>query len=126
MAPNVIERVRQLVVEGGMTRAGLARAAGLHANTLRDCTEAAWNPSAALFRWSRWTGKTASNACAFEAIIAVRARRTGSSAAISIAGIRSGRRMRSTGSRRFLNNRMSTPSPRRSEPQPSPSAGKGR
>lgn len=29
-----------------MTRAGLARAAGLHANTLRDCTEEAWNPTA--------------------------------------------------------------------------------
>ena len=29
-----------------MTRAGLARAAGLHANTLRDCTEDSWNPTA--------------------------------------------------------------------------------
>jgi hypothetical protein len=29
-----------------MTRAGLARAAGLHANTLRDCTEPDWNPTA--------------------------------------------------------------------------------
>ncbi len=29
-----------------MTRAGLARAAGLHANTLRDCTEDGWNPAA--------------------------------------------------------------------------------
>ena len=29
-----------------MTRAGLARAAGLHANTLRDCTEDGWNPTA--------------------------------------------------------------------------------
>lgn len=29
-----------------MTRAGLARAAGLHANTLRDCTEETWNPTA--------------------------------------------------------------------------------
>jgi len=29
-----------------MTRAGLARAAGLHANTLRDCTEPGWNPTA--------------------------------------------------------------------------------
>ncbi len=28
-----------------MTRAGLARAAGLHANTLRDCTEESWNPT---------------------------------------------------------------------------------
>ncbi len=29
-----------------MTRAGLARAAGLHANTLRECTEDSWNPTA--------------------------------------------------------------------------------
>ena len=45
MPDNVIDRVRQLVVDGGMTKAGLARAAGLHANTLRDCTEAGWNPT---------------------------------------------------------------------------------
>jgi 3,4-dihydroxy 2-butanone 4-phosphate synthase / GTP cyclohydrolase II len=43
---TTIERVRELVVEGRMTRAGLARAAGLHANTLRDCTEPGWNPTA--------------------------------------------------------------------------------
>jgi 3,4-dihydroxy 2-butanone 4-phosphate synthase/GTP cyclohydrolase II len=41
-----IDRVRQLVSDGGMTRAGLARAAGLHSNTLRDCTEPEWNPTA--------------------------------------------------------------------------------
>jgi 3,4-dihydroxy 2-butanone 4-phosphate synthase/GTP cyclohydrolase II len=29
-----------------MTRAGLARAAGLHANTLRDCADEGWNPTA--------------------------------------------------------------------------------
>jgi 3,4-dihydroxy 2-butanone 4-phosphate synthase/GTP cyclohydrolase II len=42
---HTIERVRALVTEGRMTRAGLARAAGLHANTLRDCTEPDWNPT---------------------------------------------------------------------------------
>ncbi len=45
MTERLIDRVRQLVTEGGMTRAGLARAAGLHANTLRDCTEPGWNPA---------------------------------------------------------------------------------
>jgi 3,4-dihydroxy 2-butanone 4-phosphate synthase/GTP cyclohydrolase II len=45
MPDNVIDRVRQLVVDGGMTKAGLARAAGLHANTLRDCTDSDWNPT---------------------------------------------------------------------------------
>ncbi|WBY15689.1 3,4-dihydroxy-2-butanone-4-phosphate synthase [Erythrobacteraceae bacterium WH01K] len=42
---NTVEKVRTLVSQGLMTRAGLARAAGLHANTLRDCTEASWNPT---------------------------------------------------------------------------------
>ena len=43
---NTQEKVRSLVSQGLMTRAGLARAAGLHANTLRDCTEDSWNPTA--------------------------------------------------------------------------------
>jgi len=46
MSTSTITRVRELVTSGAMTRAGLARAAGLHANTLRDCTEDAWNPTA--------------------------------------------------------------------------------
>jgi 3,4-dihydroxy 2-butanone 4-phosphate synthase / GTP cyclohydrolase II len=46
MSGNVIDRVRKLVADGGMSKAGLARAAGLHANTLRDCTDAGWNPTA--------------------------------------------------------------------------------
>jgi 3,4-dihydroxy 2-butanone 4-phosphate synthase/GTP cyclohydrolase II len=43
---NTIEKVRTLVSQGLMTRAGLARAAGLHANTLRECGEDSWNPTA--------------------------------------------------------------------------------
>lgn len=46
MNAHTIERVRALVAEGRMSRAGLARAAGLHANTLRDCAEPGWNPTA--------------------------------------------------------------------------------
>jgi 3,4-dihydroxy 2-butanone 4-phosphate synthase/GTP cyclohydrolase II len=46
MSSDLISRVVGLVTEGGMTRAGLARAAGLHANTLRDCGEPHWNPTA--------------------------------------------------------------------------------
>ena len=46
MARDIIERVVTLVTSGDMTRAGLARAAGLHANTLRDCGEPSWNPTA--------------------------------------------------------------------------------
>ena len=45
MTANVIDRVRKLVTGGGMTRAGLARAAGLHANTLRECADPEWNPT---------------------------------------------------------------------------------
>ena len=46
MTPDVITKVRELVSSGAMTRSGLARAAGLHANTLRDCAEPDWNPTA--------------------------------------------------------------------------------
>jgi 3,4-dihydroxy 2-butanone 4-phosphate synthase/GTP cyclohydrolase II len=46
MAQDLIDRITTLVTSGGMTRAGLARAAGLHANTLRDCGEPGWNPTA--------------------------------------------------------------------------------
>jgi len=46
MSTSIITRVRELVDTGTMTKAGLARAAGLHANTLRDATEPDWNPTA--------------------------------------------------------------------------------
>lgn len=46
MSSNLIEKVRNLIADGQMTRTGLARAAGLHANTLRDCTDPGWNPTA--------------------------------------------------------------------------------
>ncbi|GAA4037837.1 3,4-dihydroxy-2-butanone-4-phosphate synthase [Parerythrobacter jejuensis] len=46
MTDTIIERVRTIVTDGAMTRAGLARAAGLHANTLRECAEEGWNPTA--------------------------------------------------------------------------------
>lgn len=45
MSTQTIDRVRSLVAEGRMSRAGLARAAGLHANTLRDCADPGWNPT---------------------------------------------------------------------------------
>jgi 3,4-dihydroxy 2-butanone 4-phosphate synthase / GTP cyclohydrolase II len=50
MSTQLIEKVRRLVTEGGMSRSGLARAAGLHANTLRDMEEADWNPTAETLR----------------------------------------------------------------------------
>ena len=43
---DTLQRIRQLVSDEVFTRSGLARAAGLHANTLRDCGEAGWNPTA--------------------------------------------------------------------------------
>ncbi|WP_394728195.1 3,4-dihydroxy-2-butanone-4-phosphate synthase [Altererythrobacter sp. GH1-8] len=43
---SVIDRVRELITSGEMTKSGLARAAGLHANTLRDAGDRAWNPTA--------------------------------------------------------------------------------
>ena len=50
MSESTISRVRQTLASGGMTRAALARAAGLHANTLRDCAEDDWNPTAETLR----------------------------------------------------------------------------
>ena len=46
MSTQLIEKLRNLVNEGGLSRSGLARAAGLHANTLRDRDDAGWNPRA--------------------------------------------------------------------------------
>lgn len=46
MSTSIIDKANDLVNSGAMTRSGLARAAGLHANTLRDCGEAGWNPTA--------------------------------------------------------------------------------
>ncbi|MEM6909750.1 MAG: 3,4-dihydroxy-2-butanone-4-phosphate synthase [Pseudomonadota bacterium] len=46
MSTSTITRTRDLITSGKMTKAGLARASGLHANTLRDATETDWNPTA--------------------------------------------------------------------------------
>ncbi|MGN6498021.1 MAG: 3,4-dihydroxy-2-butanone-4-phosphate synthase, partial [Tsuneonella sp.] len=46
MSSPIIERVRLLISEGAMSRSALARAAGLHANSLRECLEPRWNPTA--------------------------------------------------------------------------------
>ncbi|MEP5939053.1 MAG: 3,4-dihydroxy-2-butanone-4-phosphate synthase [Erythrobacter sp.] len=46
MSTSTQENVRELIASGTITRAGLARAAGLHANTLRECGEDGWNPTA--------------------------------------------------------------------------------
>ncbi len=40
------DRIQQLISTGVTSRAGIARAAGLHANSLRDCLDADWNPTA--------------------------------------------------------------------------------
>ncbi len=45
MANPTLERVRAIITQGTMSRAALARAAGLHANTLRDSLEPRWNPT---------------------------------------------------------------------------------
>ena len=50
MAHELIERIRDLVTAGSVTRSGLARAAGLHANTLRDLDAPDWNPTADTLR----------------------------------------------------------------------------
>ncbi|MBC7986845.1 MAG: 3,4-dihydroxy-2-butanone-4-phosphate synthase [Sphingomonadaceae bacterium] len=46
MTIPLIESVRDLVDSGEVTRSGLARAAGLHPNSLRKLGETGWNPTA--------------------------------------------------------------------------------
>ena len=50
MSTLLIEKLRTHVAEGGISRSGLARAAGLHANTLRDLDAPEWNPTAETLR----------------------------------------------------------------------------
>jgi len=46
MSTRLIERIEQLITGGEISRSGLARAAGLHANSLRRLGEEDWNPTA--------------------------------------------------------------------------------
>jgi len=50
MSTHLINRIRDLVSEKGMSRSGLARAAGLHANSLRAMEDSDWNPTADTLR----------------------------------------------------------------------------
>jgi 3,4-dihydroxy 2-butanone 4-phosphate synthase / GTP cyclohydrolase II len=50
MSTNLIERVRALVTDGAESRSGLAKAAGLHANSLRNLDDDDWNPTADTLR----------------------------------------------------------------------------
>ena len=50
MSTTLIDRIRSLVAEGTETRSGLARAAGLHANSLRSLDDPDWNPTADTLR----------------------------------------------------------------------------
>ena len=45
MSETLIARLRDLVATGEESKAGMARAAGLHANSLRALDEADWNPT---------------------------------------------------------------------------------
>src|SRR6478609_6876268 len=46
MSTNLIERIEAIIATGEVSRAGLARAAGLHPNSLRKLGAADWNPTA--------------------------------------------------------------------------------
>jgi len=50
MSTQLIDRIRAIVDDGAMSRSGLARAAGLHANSLRDLDSPGWNPTAETLR----------------------------------------------------------------------------
>src|SRR3569832_1210055 len=46
MSATLIERLTAIIDTGEISRAGLARAAGLHPNSLRKLGDADWNPTA--------------------------------------------------------------------------------
>jgi ribosome-binding protein aMBF1 (putative translation factor) len=46
MSTNLIDRITSLVQSGEASRSGLARAAGLHPNSLRKLGAPDWNPTA--------------------------------------------------------------------------------
>src|SRR5215510_6908876 len=46
MSTTLIERLNAIVATGEVSRAGLARAAGLHPNSLRKLGSSDWNPTA--------------------------------------------------------------------------------
>ena len=46
MSIDLVTRIRNAVAERGISRSGLARAAGLHPNSLRSLDEDDWNPTA--------------------------------------------------------------------------------
>jgi 3,4-dihydroxy 2-butanone 4-phosphate synthase/GTP cyclohydrolase II len=50
MSESLIARLRDLVASGEETKAGMARAAGLHPNSLRALDEDGWNPTADTLR----------------------------------------------------------------------------
>ena len=47
MSKMLIEKARRLIVDGGLSLSGLARAVGLPVDALREITEAHWTPTAA-------------------------------------------------------------------------------
>jgi 3,4-dihydroxy 2-butanone 4-phosphate synthase / GTP cyclohydrolase II len=50
MSTFLIQQVRDHITKTGVSRSGLSRAAGLHANTLRDLDAEDWNPTAETLR----------------------------------------------------------------------------
>ncbi len=50
MSTSLVQRLRALVADGTETKSGLARAAGLHANSLRALDDADWNPTSETLR----------------------------------------------------------------------------
>ena len=50
MAQTIIDNIRSLLAQKSISRSGLARAVGLHANSLRDLDSPDWNPTAETLR----------------------------------------------------------------------------
>ena len=76
MSTILISRLTALVASGEVTRAGLAKASGLHPNSLREVGEAGWNPTADTLRklehWLAHGSETSPMASAEEIIALAR------------------------------------------------------
>ena len=58
MAQQLLDRIRDHMESAGLSKSGVARAAGLHPNSLRSMDSESWNPTAdTLSRLESWLNR---------------------------------------------------------------------
>ena len=56
MAQQLLDRIRDHMESAGLSKSGVARAAGLHPNSLRSMDSESWNPTADTLSRLEWAG----------------------------------------------------------------------